>query len=52
MPFFTEHVSHFSLDPLVAAGAVLLAIVIGLTASFYPATTASKMDPSEALRTL
>jgi putative ABC transport system permease protein len=52
LEFLTDHVAHFSLDPLVAVGAVFLSIVVGLAASLYPATTASRMDPSEALRTL
>ncbi|MFH1116477.1 MAG: FtsX-like permease family protein [Pseudomonadota bacterium] len=52
LSFLTEKMPHFSLDPVVAAGAVFLSIVIGLAASFYPATAASRMDPSEALRTL
>ncbi len=50
--WLTEGISHFSLDPLVAAGAVFLAVVVGLAASLYPAAAASRMDPSEALRTL
>jgi putative ABC transport system permease protein len=52
LSFLSEHMPHFSLDPLVAVGAVFLAIVVGLLASLYPAMTASKMDTSEALRTL
>ena len=52
LSFLTEEMPHFSIDPFVAAGAVFLAIVIGLLASVYPAMTASRMDPSEALRTL
>jgi putative ABC transport system permease protein len=52
LSFLTEHMPHFSLDPLVAGGAVFLSVVIGLLASLYPAMTAAKMDPSEALRTL
>ncbi len=51
-PFFVENPVPFSPDPLIAAGAVFLAVIIGLAASLYPATAASKMDPSEALRTL
>ena len=47
-----NHTAHFFLDPYVALGAVFLAIVVGLLASLYPAMAASKMDPSEALRTL
>lgn len=48
----TDQVPHFSLDPLVAAGAIFLAVTLGLVASLYPAMAASRMDPSEALRTL
>jgi putative ABC transport system permease protein len=50
--FLTEKLPHFSLDPVVPVGAIFLAIVIGLAASLYPAMAASRMDPSEALRTL
>ncbi len=52
LEFLTDHIAHFSLDPVVAVGAVFLAILVGLAASLYPAATASRMDPSEALRTL
>ncbi len=52
LTFLADQMPHFSLDPIVAVGAVLLAVVIGLLASLYPAMTASRMDPSEALRTL
>jgi putative ABC transport system permease protein len=52
LSFLSDHTPHFFLDPIVAAGAVFLAIVVGILASLYPAMTASKMDPSEALRTL
>ncbi len=52
LTFLSDQMPHFSLDPLVAVGAVFLAIVVGLLASLYPAMAASKMDPSEALRTL
>jgi putative ABC transport system permease protein len=52
LSFLTESMPHFSLDPFVAVGAVFLAIVLGLLASLYPAMSASRMDPSEALRTL
>lgn len=48
----TDQTPHFSIDPLVAGGAVFLAVLIGMLASIYPAMTASRMDPSEALRTL
>jgi putative ABC transport system permease protein len=52
LEFLTDKVSHFSLDPVVPVGAVFLSIVVGVIASLYPATAASKMDPNEALRTL
>jgi putative ABC transport system permease protein len=52
LSFLSENVAHFTLDPIVAVGAVFLAVVLGLVASLYPAMTASRMDPSEALRTL
>lgn len=52
LSFLTDHMPHFSLDPIVPLGAIFLSILIGLAASLYPATAASRMDPSEALRTL
>ncbi|MBI5252533.1 MAG: ABC transporter permease [Desulfomonile tiedjei] len=52
LTFLTDHMPKFNLDPLVALGAVFLAVLVGLLASLYPALTASRMDPSEALRTL
>jgi putative ABC transport system permease protein len=52
LTFLADQVPHLTFDPQIAAGAVFLAVVLGLVASFYPATAASRMDPSEALRTL
>lgn len=48
----SEHMPHMSLDPYVPVGSVLLAVALGLIASFYPARAAAAMDPNEALRTL
>jgi putative ABC transport system permease protein len=50
--FFADKATVFAPDPAIAAVAVILAVATGLTASFYPAAAASRMDPSEALRTL
>jgi len=52
LPFLTEEHPHLVLDPLLAGGAVLLAVVVGTLASFYPALHASRMEPTEALRAL
>jgi putative ABC transport system permease protein len=38
------------LDPVLAAGAVGLSVIVGLGASIYPALRASNLDPAEALR--
>jgi putative ABC transport system permease protein len=40
------------IDPMLAAGAILLSVMIGILASAYPAIHASKMDPTVALRSL
>lgn len=40
------------IDPMLGATAVGMAILLGLISSIYPAFIASRMEPSEALRTL
>jgi putative ABC transport system permease protein len=53
LPFFTESVDvHVPLDPFLAGGAVIGAILLGLIASTYPALLAAKLDPNDALRAL
>jgi len=56
MPLFSEGhgTGHGGLawDPALGLFALLLALVTGALASFYPALAASRMDPTEALRTL
>ncbi|MEW6665917.1 MAG: ABC transporter permease [Thermodesulfobacteriota bacterium] len=52
-PLFTMSTNiHVPLDPALAAGVFLLAMVLGLGSSAYPALMAAKLDPHEALRTL
>ncbi len=62
LPFFTRetgvgvhHAGHavsIPFDPILAAGALLCAVLLGLAASAYPAMVAARMDPNEALRSL
>jgi len=42
----------FAFDPLLAAGAIVSSVVVGLLASIYPAVRAGQLDPVEALKTL
>ncbi len=49
------HGSHgiaVPVDPWLAGAALALAIVLGLSASYYPARLAARLDPCEALRAL
>ncbi|OGP56309.1 MAG: ABC transporter permease [Deltaproteobacteria bacterium RBG_13_52_11b] len=51
-PVITEAKGGFTVDPVLGIGAVLLSAIIGILSSAYPALHASKMDPTEALRSL
>lgn len=51
--FFTESTITFvPFNFELAAGAVALAVVVGLGASIYPALLAARLDPNEAIRAL
>jgi putative ABC transport system permease protein len=52
LPFLAEAHLEVVWDLRLAAGAVLLAVVIGALASLYPALHASRMEPTDALRAL
>lgn len=53
LPFIAEGKNPvLAWDPALALGAIVLAVVVGIAASLYPARQAAKMDPTEALRTL
>jgi putative ABC transport system permease protein len=53
IPFFTEgRGAHVLFNPVLAVGAFLLALFVGLASSSYPAIMASRLDPNEALRAL
>lgn len=42
----------FEFDPLLAVGALVSSVVVGIVASIYPAIRAGQLDPVEALKTL
>jgi putative ABC transport system permease protein len=53
LPFFAEGLNvTVSWAPPLAAGAVLLAVLIGSLGSLYPAMRASRLDPTVALRAI
>jgi putative ABC transport system permease protein len=54
LPLFTQGQGHgaVSLDPIMAVTAFLASIILGISASLYPALMASRLDPNEALRAL
>jgi putative ABC transport system permease protein len=52
LSFFIEKSEHMMpINMYLPAGAVMMALMVGLFASFYPALAASRMDPTHALKT-
>ena len=53
LPFFTgSNDIGVMFDPILAAGAFAVAVIMGLAASVYPALLAAQIDPTDALRAL
>lgn len=52
LPYLATDHPHLVWDPLLAAGALVLALLVGALASLYPALHASRMDPTEAFRSI
>lgn len=50
LPYFSQSGLKLQFDPMIALGAVLVAILIGAMSTVYPAIRASRLDPSEAVR--
>ena len=49
-PMIAQTQVNISWNPMLAIGVLILATLIGILASYYPAQKASKLNPAEALR--
>ena len=52
LPWLAQGHPHLVWSPVLAGGSMVLAVLVGTAASFYPALHASRMDPTEALRAI
>lgn len=52
LPYFSQSGLRLEFDPKIALGAVVAALVIGSLSTIYPAIRASRLDPSEAVRSV
>lgn len=50
LPYFSQSGIRLRIDPKIALGAVLIALLTGLLSTLYPAIRASRLDPAEAVR--
>ena len=50
LPYFSQTEISLGFDPMMAAGALVVALLVGALSSAYPAIRASRLDPSEAVR--